>query len=140
MAVRDIAVAFAAAAAAVPGIKTALHYTPEQLPELPAVTMLPRRIQQDERYTGPTTENLWTWAVYLQLPLGGRVAGSDFEAAQDLLYDLLPALLAIVRADPELGGTCLKATLADLGEEPDFDPEQRVVVKILELTARTQET
>lgn len=139
MAVVDIAKAFATAAGNVAGIRGALHYQPEALPPLPAVTMLHRRFAQTENQTGPATQNDWTWAVYLTLPLGGRVAGSDFEAAQELLYTLLPALLAIPRSDPELGGTCIKAWLADLGEEPDFDEDDKTFVKILELTARTEE-
>lgn len=135
-----IAKAFAERAALLVGIKEALHYEPEQHRDLPAVSMLFLRIQQDDKYTGPSTENVWSWQVTLTIPVGGRVAGSDLEAAQDALYDLVPKLLGITRASPDLGGTCEWSSIADLGEGPTIDEEANIVTKLLELTARTEET
>lgn len=137
---KEIAIAFADEASKIDGIRAALHFEPAQLPTLPCVTLLAVQIQQEENQTGPATENLWGWNVYLYIPLGGRVAGDDYEGAQDDLYELVPPLLAIVRRNPELDDTCLKATIADLGGEPDFDEENGALVKTLRLTARTEET
>lgn len=135
-----IAKAFAAAVAALPGFKAALHYEPEELPSLPCVTMNQRRVEQRDRFTGPSTENVWTWAVYVHVPLGGRVAGSDFQQAQEALYALVPAVLGVQRADPSIGGNAIRSEILDLGEEPEPDVDQREVVKILELRATTEET
>lgn len=131
---------FAEKAALLPGIKAALHYEPEELPSLPCVTMLQRRVDQTDRFTGPATENVWTWAVYLTVPLGGRVAGSDWQQGQELLYTLIPEVLSIARNSPDLDGLATRAVvLSDLGEEPDFDVESRSLTKILELSAVTEE-
>lgn len=135
-----IAKAFAALCAAIPGVKSAYHYMPEEYSKLPAIAMLPRRVGQDDVYTGPATENTWTWAVHLVLPIGGRVVGSDFQQAQELLYTLLPLVLGVARTSPDLGGLTTKAiVLNDIGDEPDLDQETGQIVKILELIATTQE-
>lgn len=134
-----IAKTFAQLAGNIDGVKSALHYEPEQLPDLPAVTMLLGPSTQNENATGPQTENTWTWTVTLYLPLGGRVVGSDFQRGQELLMELLPQLYAIARRHPDLDDTCLKATLADAGDDPAFDADQKALIKELELTVRTEE-
>jgi hypothetical protein len=135
-----VAKAFSTLCAALAGVKSAYHYMPEEYEGLPAVAMLPRRVRQDDVFTGPATENVWTWAVHIVLPLGGRVAGSDYQQAQEALYTILPLVLGTVRANPDLGGLATKAaTLEDLGEEPDLDEDAGQLVKILELTATTAE-
>lgn len=134
-----IAAKFAELAGAVTGVKAALDHEPEELPSLPCVTMLHRRLQQDDRYTGPATENTWTWSVFITIPLGGRVAGSDWQRAQATLYTLLPAILAITRQHPDLDDVCGRCSIADLGDEPDFDVEAGTFTKTLELSAVTQE-
>lgn len=135
-----LAKAFAALCTPAAGFKSAYHYMPEEYDGLPAVAMLPRRVAQDDRWTGPATENTWTWAVHLVIPLGGRVAGSDFQQAQESLYTLLPALLTVARQNPDLGGLATKAIqLNDLDQEPTLDEDAGQLVKILELVATTQE-
>lgn len=135
-----IAKEFARLCGLLAGVKASYHYMPEEYAKLPAVAMLPRRIGQEDRFTGPATENTWTWAVHLVLPIGGRVVGSDFQQAQELLYTLLPLVLGVARTSPDLGGLTTKAiVLNDIGDEPDLDQETGQIVKILELIATTQE-
>lgn len=135
-----IAKKYAELAAALPGIETTWHYEPEDLGKLPAVSMLFRRIEQDKVETGPQTRNAWSWAVTLTIPIGSRVAGSDLEAAQDALYDLVPALLQITRQHPDLDFVCDRATIEDSGEDPVVDEDNSIVTKVLELRATTEET
>lgn len=135
-----IAKAFALLCAALPNVKSAYHYMPEEYSGLPAIALLPRRVGQDDVYTGPATENTWTWSVHVVLPIGGRVAGSDYQQAQELLYTVLPEVLGVARANPDLGGLTTKAIiLDDLGEEPEIDADAGQMVKLLELVAVTQE-
>lgn len=135
-----IAKEFARLCGLIPGLKVAYHFMPEEYAGLPAIAMLPRSVSQDDVETGPATQNTWTWAVHLVLPIGGRVFGSDYQAAQESLYTLLPALLAVARNNPDLGGLTTKAiTLDDLGEEPTIEEDEGQFVKILVLGATTNE-
>lgn len=136
---RDVAIAFAAKAALLPGVKVSLRYDPEELQGLPAVTLSYTRTDQADRFTGPATENVWHWIVRLYVPLGTRLAGSDFELVDDLLYDLVPRLFKVVRDDPGLSGACIKCELSDPGDEPERDVENGRVVKLLQLRATTEE-
>lgn len=135
-----IAKKFAALAGDIEGVKTATHYEPEQLPGLPAITMLlAAPAEQNENETGPHTANLWRWTITIYVPLGGRVAGSDFQSAQETLMRLLPEVFAIARRHPDLDGACDKATIADAGDDPAFDADQKALIKEVELTVLTEE-
>lgn len=135
-----IAKAFALLCSALPNVKAAYHYMPEEYSGLPAIALMPRRVEQEDRYTGPATENVWTWSVHVVLPIGGRVAGSDYEQAQELLYTVLPEVLGVARSSPDLGGLTTKAiVLSDIDEEPSIDADAGQMVKLLELVAVTQE-
>lgn len=135
-----IAKAFAALCADLPNVKSAYHFMPEEYAGLPAIALMPRRVVQEDRYTGPATENTWTWSVHVVLPIGGRVAGSDYQQAQELLYTVLPEVLGIARSNPDLGGLTTKAIiLSDIDEEPSIEAEAGQMVKLLELVALTQE-
>ena len=138
---KDIAVKARDTFAAIDGIKVAYEYDEEQLQALPAVTLsLNRTTPSGREYTGGVQEMLWSWIVRLYLPFGGRVAGSDWQQLDDLQYDLIPKLYDAIRRNRDLDGTCSRADLADLGEEPDTsdaDDTSRVV-KLLQLTAYTE--
>lgn len=134
-----IAKAFAALCAAAAGVKSAYHYMPEEYAGLPAVAMTWTRVQQDDVYTGPATENLWQWTVDVVVPIGGRVAGSDFQQAQESLYSLVPAILAVQRQNPDLGGLAIKTAIGDLGEEPAIDADAGTITKALVYTAWSAE-
>lgn len=130
--------AFVAKAKAIAGLKDALDHEPEKLPAQPCVTLLFTEIQQDDRYTGPATENWWAWDVNLYISLGEKRA--NYRDAQAQLKALVPELLRIVRNDPSLNGTALRAEITDPGEAPAFDHRQRLMLKILRLRALTEET
>lgn len=137
----DVAIAARNLLGAVPGIKVAYEYDEEQLQGVPALTLSLARTDPRDRFTGPAQEHTWTWIVRLYLPYGGRVAGSDSKALNDLQYDLLPRLFKVLRDHPDLDGACLKAALGDPGEEPDLSDatDTAVAVKLLTLTAVTEE-
>lgn len=134
-AVRD---AFTTYAKQVTGIASACTYEPgpEGLPTLPAVTMRSYLFGQADVETGPRTDNEWGWEVRVYVPL------DDYEAAQVLLDDLVPAVLGIVRAHPDLSGTCEWARMQDNGEPVSFeqDGRARYAVKTVQLIAALQET
>jgi hypothetical protein len=134
-----IAKAFAALARAVPGVKNAYHYQPENFGDLPAVSMLLGRPEQEDRWTGPSTQNEWRWRVFLTVAFGGRIAGSDMMASQEALMQLLPDILAVPRRSPTLSGTCLRSSVAPADDQPDADEEQRWMGMAFELIATTEE-
>lgn len=129
--------AFCAACLQIEGITSAVPYEPgpEGLPPLPAVTMRSYLYGQDDRETGPRTDNEWGWVVRVYCPL------DSYEAAQVALDDLVPAVLGVVRGDPDLGGTCEWARMQDNGEEVQFehDGRQRYAVKSVQLIAALSE-
>lgn len=131
--------AFVARAAAIAGIRSALDHDPEQTPRLPAVTLSFVGGEQEDRYTGPATQNVWVWLLRLYVPLRSK-QGSDFRVAQNELKLYLPALFKLVRDDPSLGGTCDRATISDPLEEPDYDTDGKRVTKELILRIQTEET
>lgn len=131
--------AFAAAAAAIPGVANALDHEPgmEALPPLPCVTMLSDLYSQEDVLTGPATENIWGWEVRVYVDL---VQG--YREAQEQLDDLVPAVLGIVRANTDIDGTCLWARLQDPGGTPFFahDEQKAYAWKVLQLRAEMEET
>lgn len=135
---RTIAIAARDLFDGVAGIEAAYHYDEEQLRELPAVTLsLNRTAPTGREWTGGVQEMRWTWIVRLYLPFGGVIQGSDWEAVEDLQYDLIPKLFDAVRRNRDLGGACSRCDLDDLGEEPDSSDAEDThrVVKLLQLTA-----
>ncbi len=132
--------AFAALAAAVEGIATALPYEPERLPaRFPAVTMVFTNFTQEDVYTGPATVNEWMFRVrvHVALKIG---PGSDFARAYGELEVLVPRILRIVRTNPGLNGSCEWARIEDVGEEPLIATDNRAMAKDLRLIARTEVT
>lgn len=139
---KDIAVAARDLFAGVAGIAVAYAYDEEQLRDLPAVTLsLNRTAPTGREWTGGVQEMRWSWIVRLYLPFGGVLQGSDWEAVEDLEYDLIPKLFDAVRRNRDLGGVCGRCDLDDLGEEPDSADAEDThrVVKLLQLTAYTAE-
>lgn len=135
---RTIAAAAAKLLGAVDGIESAYSSDEEQLRDLPAVTLsLSRTTPSGREYTGGVQEMIWTWIVRLYLPFGGTVAGSDWKNVEELQYDLIPKLYDTIRRNRDLGNTCSRCDLDDLGEEPDSSDadETHRVVKVLRLTA-----
>lgn len=138
---KDVAVAARDVFAGVTGIKAAYEYDEEQLKAVPAVTLSLQASEPADVYTG-VQDMQWRWIVRLYLPFGGRVAGSDFQAVDDLQNDLVARLFTAIRHNRDLGGKCLRAELRDVGQEPDKGPEAQannVVAKLLELRAWTEE-
>lgn len=138
---KEIAAAAAALYESVDGIEVAYSHDEEQLRGLPAVTLsLNRTAPSGREYTGGIQEMRWSWIVRLYLPFGGVVQGSDWEAVEDLQYDLIPKLYDATRRNRDLGGLVSRIDLDDLGEEPDStdaDTTSRVV-KLLQLIAYTE--
>ena len=134
----DLAAIAAAAASAFgggSGVQKALDHEPEQLPRsLPAVCLLFRQVEPKDVATGPLETWAWTWRVNLYVPL------SDYAASQASLALIVPRLLAAVRADRTLAGTCEQAFLVDEGREPVFAHAEGYLVKSLTLEAWTEES
>ena len=129
---------FVTQVAALAGIDSALDHEPERLPaKLPVVTLLWRGFVQEDVETGPNTENQWTWRVRLHVALGQR---EQWRSGQASMKVLVPALLNFVRDNPALGNTCERATLEDVGEEPEFDNDSRMMWKDMVLRAFTSES
>ena len=135
MAPKPIRQAFAAAAAEVDGVATALDHERGQtrLPTLPAVTMALLGFEAIDEQTGPFQTMRWSWNVYVYVDF------SDAERAQDELELILPGLARIVREDWTLDGTCTKAALTESLDIPELDDAQRWLRKRLQLTAELEE-
>lgn len=131
-------------AAECPTVAEALHFEPEELGSLPAVTCLHKRVGQEDVQTGPSTMNTYTWVVSITVGIGGHLVTSDFEHGQDDLLNCLPEVLAVVRHHPDLDDTCDRASIADLGEEPEVEVDEEgsptgILVKTLELAVVLEE-
>jgi hypothetical protein len=136
-----IAKSFAGLAAAVTGVRSAYHYVPENMGDLPSVTMLLGRPEQSDRFTGPSTENTWRWRVFVTVAFGGNIAGSDMKASQEALMNVLPPVMAIARQNPTLGlpNVVLRSGLSPADDAPDFDEGERWMGMAFELFAVTEE-
>lgn len=133
--IERIEAAFLAIAEQIDGVANVLDHEPgPDLPRLPCITMLFVSPQQEDVETGPGTANRWTWRITLYVNL------DDYYRAQRDLKQLLPDLMATVRRNTDLTGTCEWASLDDEGGEPVFAHDDRIVFKTLRLTARTTET
>lgn len=129
--------AFCARVREIDGVASAVPYEPgpEGLPKLPAVTMRSYLYGQDDVETGPATDNEWGWEIRVYVPLG------NYETAQALLDDLVPAVLSVPRRYPDLDGTCEWARTQDNGEPVAFehDGSRKYAVKSIQLIASLQE-
>jgi hypothetical protein len=107
-------------AEAIPGIAIALDYEPgaEGLPALPCTTMIGRGGRRTNQSTGNVEEITWVWDILLYVSMSGS---ETWGTAQARLHQLTPLLLAAVRADYQLGGSCEWARLIDPSERPKFD-------------------
>ncbi len=125
---------FVELAGEIPGIAQALDFEPLKLSKLPAIALLPGvEYQQDERYTGPIFEAVWSYRVTIYVALG------DYRTAQKTLRNLVPALLAIGRDHRDLDGLCEKIDLVDRGGEPEFDHDGGMLWKTFTLRVYTEE-
>lgn len=129
----DIETAFTTAVLAINGIKSAHKVEPNRLDQLPAVTMFFIGCPSISSSTGYNVVS-WTWRVSI------TVSMSDLAEAQNELKTYIPQLLAITRADPDLGNTCDWAELNDREEEPFALEDSRGLRKNLYLVAQTTET
>lgn len=130
-----VAEAFAALVLDEPEIRSAYDHEPEKIGRRPSVAMLWVQIAQEDRSTGPATENEWHWRVGVYVDLGSGQA-TNYRKAQLGLYDAVPAVLRTVREHPDINGTCEWCSIADEGEEPVFDKQNRTIAKYLRLVAR----
>lgn len=126
----DIEDAFKAQADAIAAVKVAYTKTPEEMSELPAVTMLRTRHAKDKVDLGIFFDHTWEWtvSVYVSLQAG-------YQAAQDALEEIATALIDAVQADPRLNGTADDAKLFDV-RDPRFEKEEGQRYAIKELTLR----
>lgn len=135
---KQVREAFCARCLEVDGIESALPYEPgpEALPPLPAVTLRSYLYGQVDAETGPLTDNEWGWEVRVYVPLEG-----GYQRAQELLDDLVPAVLSVPRRYPDLDGTCQWVRVQDNGEPVAFevDGRRRYAVKTIQLIAMLQE-
>lgn len=108
-----------------PEIATAFAYEPEILGELPCATMLLAWINPAETATGPRLDCTYTWWLRLYVGL------SDWQAAQEQLEELIPAVLSVWRDDPTLGDLIEWFTISDSGEPPMFNAHEKWLRKAL---------
>lgn len=134
--IRAIAKAMAAKLDALSIVERAFDHQPAKLPPrgLAVMSVLFTGFEQTDAFTGPATDNAWVYRVNCYLRLG------DYLQAQQKLAELLPEILAIVRDDPTLAGTCEWARLDDTGLEPVFNHDEGYLLKSLRLTAYTEES
>jgi hypothetical protein len=129
--------AFAAIAATAANVDWALDHEPgpEGLPQLKGgagVTLLQRK-------TDPVIEETGSEQVYREWTVILYVTLRDYTTVQDLLEEVIDALLAAVRAKHDLNGTCAQAWLRDDGMQPEFFHADGVLVKELRLRAEVAE-
>lgn len=139
---RSIEAAFVELAAALPEVGAALDHVPESLPAAdPAAwvcLLFHGYARDDEHQTGPATQVEWEWEVqsYVRITVGG---GGGYRGAQEALKSLVPALMAAVRANRDLLGTCDRARLVDVGDPPSPDAAEGYLLKPLRLRAVVEE-
>lgn len=124
---------FITAVKAIDGLSDALTYEPQALPRYyPVVTMFFIGAPQETVATGQV-EVTWHWKINIYVGL------TDFKKGQDEMKRLVPLLLAITRADHTLGETCDWSEITDEEEEPTIGPDDKWIVKRLDLRAKTIE-
>jgi hypothetical protein len=133
---KQIRQAFAQLAATAAGVTNALDHEPETIPTLErgaCVTLMQHRTDATTVETGPGQDVVseWTVIVYVQL--------REYEKAQDDLEDVLDALIAVLRDNDRLNGTCDEARLHDDGAVPEFHNDHGVLVKTLRLWTQVTE-
>lgn len=134
--IEDIEDAIVAAVEAIPGVSKCLAYEPDRLPPpLPVVTLLWVGQPQDDRYTGPATENAnrWQLSLYCSLSAGWKDGQRQVKA-------LWPQILRVFRVDPTLDGTAEWTLLTDTMEPPTFDSENKHVRKSMLVDATHEES
>lgn len=123
---------------------TALAYEPEYLPDPPVVTMVASVFEQADRETGPVTDNVHGWELRVYVALSEPADGSTgaYEAGQHALEDLVPDIYSLVRAHPDINGTCEWASLSDSGAPVDFYHQagQQYAMKSVQLRCAVFET
>ena len=130
--------------AEVDDLAAALPYEPgaEALPAMPCVTMLADMFGQVDRETGPVTDNTHGWELRLYVALAEADDMSAYEAAQEQIEDLVPAVYTVVRKYPDIDGTCEWARIGDAGQPVEFlrDGSGRYALKRMQLRAELFET
>lgn len=132
MSLEAIETEFARQVRLIDGVRAVVEYEPERLPALPCVTMLFNFVQQDDRETGLSTDNICTWIVTLYIEV------NDYRKAQTSMKELIQGILAVTRRDPTLGGLCDWTQIQD-GGEPKFTEQPPTLSKSLRLLAFTSE-
>lgn len=116
--------------------KTLVDHEPEKFAgnAFPAVSLFAVQAPDDDIETGPRTQTTWTWRVNLYCSIG-----KGYKEAQAQLKVLWPKLLRAIRVDPSLGIDGSWARLTDPGGEPEFNHDEKFIVKTLRLEIQTME-
>lgn len=105
----------------------------EGRPDLfPSIVLAFTFVDQDEYETGGGTDNNWRVRVRILFDL------TRPESAQDEYDFLFPEILAALRRNQDLNGTCDMILIED-GGDPDFNGRLGILAKTIYVSARKEE-
>jgi hypothetical protein len=115
-------------------IVDAYDHVPPAIRAFPAVTLAFLSFTDEDHQTGPLTKTTYSFAVAVYVKMI-----RDYREPQLLIEALVPQLLRVARAHPDLDFTCERARIADQGEEVEIDSTAGWVLKTLRLTLEYEE-
>lgn len=118
----------------VDGINQAFSYEPQAISNLPAATVYFDGFTQNEQTTRRKTVN-WRWAIRIYVP----IRGSDIEAPQIEVRNLIMGAMKQLNSNSSLSGTCLYHTMSSGDTFTALEQNNPLLIAELTLEATTEE-